>query len=53
MTADRVREIVAQQRAVEARNNDRAPHFGDISVAIVVAPVLAWAAIDTIVRLLT
>lgn len=52
MTADRVRDIIAQQRAVEARNNDRVPHFGDIAVAVVVAPVIAWAAIGVVVRLL-
>jgi hypothetical protein len=54
MTADRVRELIAQQRAVEAQNAAQQGEttFGDVAVAIVVAPVLAWAVIDMIVRLM-
>jgi hypothetical protein len=52
MKADRVRELVAQQRAIESRppqleGNTR---LGDVVVAVVSVPVLVYAIIDTAIK---
>jgi len=55
MDASRVRDIIAQQRAIEASKppvTDGKPTLGDIAAGIVTVPVIAWAIIDCIVRLL-
>lgn len=54
MTADRVRELVAQQRAIEARNgpprrHDQ-PRLGDVVAFVLSVVVLSFTAIDTVIR---
>lgn len=52
MSPDRVRELVAQQRAVEAR---RPPHFevnprlGEVVAFVLSVTVLVYALIDTVI----
>ena len=55
MNSDHVRNLIAQQRAIEASKppvTDGKPTLGDIAAGIVTVPVIAWAIIDCIVRLL-
>ena len=53
MKADRVRELVAQQRAVEARNGPPRLHdqplLGDVVAFVLSVVVLAYALIDTVI----
>ena len=56
MSPDRVRELVAQQRAVEARNgpprlHDQ-PSLGDVVAFVLSVVVLIYALIDSVIRLL-
>lgn len=55
MTADRVRELVAQQRAVEARKPPKLegePSLGDIVAFVLSVTVLVYALIDTAIGVL-
>lgn len=56
MTADRVRDLIAQQRATEARNgpprlHDQ-PRLGDVVAFIFSVTVLVYALIDTVIGVL-
>lgn len=56
MSPDRVRQIVAQQRATEARNgpprlHDQ-PRIGDVVAFVMSVVVLIYALIDSVIRLL-
>ena len=53
MSPERVRELVAQQRAVEARNgpprlHDQ-PKIGDVVAFVLSVTVLVYALIDTVI----
>jgi hypothetical protein len=51
MTADRVREIVAQQRAVEARNQPKCPEgsIGDVVVCVLSSAVIAVSIVNMLI----
>jgi len=56
MKADRVRELVAQQRAIEARNgpprlHDQ-PRLGDVVAFVLSVTALVYALIDTVIGVL-
>lgn len=55
MTADRVRELVAKQRAIEARNSqppplEGEPRIGDVVAFVLSVTVLVYALIDTVIK---
>ncbi len=55
MTADRVRELVAQQRAIEARRPPKLegePRLGDVVAFVLSVTVLVYALIDTAIGVL-
>ena len=54
MSPDRMRELIAQQRAIEARNgpprlHDQ-PRLGDVVAFVISVVVLAFTAIDTAIN---
>lgn len=53
MSHDRVRELIAQQRAVEARNGPPRLHdqplLGDVVAFVLSVTVLVYALIDTVI----
>jgi len=56
MKADRMRELVAQQRAIEARNgpprlHDQ-PRLGDVVAFVLSVTALVYALIDTVIGVL-
>lgn len=55
MKADRVRELVAQQRVVTSRRQPKLegePRIGDVVAFILSVAVLAYALIDTVIGVL-
>ena len=54
MKADRVRDLVAQQRSIEARNSqpprlEGEPRIGDVVAFVLSVTVLVYALIDTVI----
>jgi len=52
MSPDRVRELVAQQRAIESRRPPQLegePRIGDVAVFVLSVTVLVYALIDTVI----
>jgi hypothetical protein len=55
MDANRVRDIVAQQRATEARKPPKLcgePRLGDVVAVVLSVVVLTYALIESVIRLL-
>lgn len=55
MKADRVRELVAQQRAIESRRPPQLegnPRLGDVVAFVLSVTVLVYALIDTVIGVL-
>jgi hypothetical protein len=55
MDASRVRDIIAHQRAIEARSPPKLcgePRLGDVVAFVLIVVVLIYALIDSVIRLL-